>query len=229
MSKRIGVIIPAAGTGKRLGGVFKPFIEAGGKPIILRLLDLFAALPDISALCVAVPPGRIPDFKHIVNSSAGLSTLVEIVEGGTERPLSVRNAYERLSVSLSDDDLICIHDAARPLLSEEDLNRVIEAGWEYGAAFLAAKIKDTLKLVDENGFCTTTIDRSAVFAAQTPQVMKLGLLKKAYNGVIDYSLVTDEIMLMEKIGVKAFVVEPRHLNFKITTSEDLDLLRKFTS
>lgn len=229
MSKKIGVIIPAAGSGKRLGGVFKPFIDAHGKPIILRLLNLFAALPEISKICVAVPPDRIPEFREITESTLGLSGLVEIEEGGVERPLSVKNAYTSLSRFLSDDDLVCIHDAARPLLSEEDLNSVIQAGWEHSVAFLAARVKDTLKVVDEKGFCTSTIDRSSLFAAQTPQVMKSGLLKKAYEKVADCSKLTDEIMLMEKIGVKAFVVEPRHLNFKITTSEDLDLLRKLIS
>ncbi len=228
MSRRIGVIIPAAGAGKRLGGVSKPLIEIGGKPVILRLIGLFAGLPDVHRVCIAVPSVGVADFNRVIETS-GFRELTEIVEGGAERPQSVRNAFMSIRRLLSDDDLVCIHDAARPLLSGEDLNGVVAAAWEHGAALLASKVKDTLKVVNAGSFCESTIDRSKIFAAQTPQVMRAGLLSKAYGNVEDLSDVTDEIMLMERIGVKAFVVEPRHPNLKITTSEDLDLLRKIIS
>ena len=228
MAKKVGVIIPAAVAGRRLGGVSKPLIEVGGKPIILRLLALFGQSENVSGIFVAVPGAGMAEFRAMVKS-AGFRVRIEVVEGGAERPLSVRNAFEALRPSLSEEDLVCIHDAARPLLSKEDLERVIDAAWQHGAAFLASRVKDTLKAVDEDGFCTYTIDRTSVFAAQTPQVMKAGLLRKAYEEVADCSHLTDEIMLMEKIGVRAFVVEPRHLNFKVTTSEDLDLLKKIVS
>ena len=228
MAKKIGVIIPAAGAGKRLGGISKPLIEIGGKPIILRLFTLFARLRNVTKICVAVPVAGIAHFKRAAELS-GFGEFIEIVEGGVERSISVRNAYRVLGPLLSDDDLVCIHDAARPLLSEPDLARVIKAGWEHGAAFLASRVKDTLKLVDDEGFCATTIDRSRVFAAQTPQVMKSEFMRKAYEKVSDYVEVTDEIMLMEKIGVKAFVVEPRHLNLKLTTPVDLELIEKLIS
>lgn len=225
MGKKIGVIIPAAGAGKRLGGVSKPLIEVGGKPVILRLLALFSRLESVTSICIAAPENSLDHFRSIV-SSADHRPPIDIVEGGAERPLSVLNAFRSIQEGLSDDDLVCIHDAARPLLSKEDLECVIDAAWTHDAAFLAARVKDTLKLVDEKGFSISTIDRSGVFAAQTPQVIKTGLLREAYRKVKDFSRITDEIMLMEETGVKAFVVEPRHLNFKITTAEDLDLLKK---
>ncbi|MCL4510867.1 MAG: 2-C-methyl-D-erythritol 4-phosphate cytidylyltransferase [Bacteroidetes bacterium] len=225
MGRGIGVIIPAAGSGKRLGGLSKPLIEIGGRPIILRLLELFAELGDVKRICIAVQPENISDFRKIVEPME-LWGFMEIVEGGTERPSSVKNAFQNLKKSISEDDLVCIHDAARPLLSKTDLDRVIEAGWKHGAAFLAAKVKDTLKVVDESNFCVSTIDRSKIFAAQTPQVMTSKLLSRAYDAVSDFSDVTDEIMLLERIGVKAFVVEPHNLNLKLTTAEDLELLKK---
>lgn len=228
MGKGIGVIIPAAGTGKRLGGLSKPLIEIGGSPIILRLLNLFMELGNVRRICVAVPPGSISNFKNIVESTES-QAFIQIVEGGTERPASVKNAFQNLKKSISEDDLVCIHDAARPLLSKTDLDRVIEAGWKHGAAFLAAKVKDTLKVVDESNFCVSTVDRSKIFAAQTPQVLTSRLLSRAYDAVSDFSDVTDEIMLLERIGVKAFVVEPHNLNFKLTTAEDLELLKKLIS
>lgn len=228
MAGRIGVIIPAAGAGKRLGGVSKPLIEAGGKPIILRLLALFGRMENVTVICIAAPPSAVAGFRAIA-SAAQTAPPVEIVEGGSERPLSVKNAFLSIDSSLSDDDLVCVHDAARPLLNLEDLENVIAAGWKHGAALLGTRVKDTLKRVDEKGFCTGTIDRSEIFAAQTPQVMKAGLLRKAYAEVPDCSRLTDEIMLMESIGVNAFVVQTKHLNFKITTSEDLDLLKRLLS
>lgn len=228
MATKVGVIIPAAGAGKRLGGISKPLIEVGGKPILLRLLSVFARRSDVTRVCIAVPTGTIKDFRCVVEES-DLLRLTDIVEGGAERPMSVRNAFTELIPHLSDDDLVCIHDAARPLLSEEDLNSVVASAGKHGAAFLASKVKDTLKIVDDDGFCVSTLDRSKVFAAQTPQVMKAGFLKEAYDRVSDYSGVTDEVMLLERINVKAFVVAPRNVNFKITTSEDVDLLRRLIS
>lgn len=223
MEKRIGVIIPAAGAGRRLGGITKPLIEVGGKPILLRLLGLFAHLKNVVRICVAAPEGVLTEFRKIAEDS-GAAQLIEIVGGGAERALSVKRAYDSLRSFLSDDDLVCIHDAARPLLSKDDLTRVVDAAWEHGAAFLAARVNDTLKIVDEKGTCVSTIDRRNVYAAQTPQVMKAGFLKKGYETVPDCSTFTDEIMLMEKIGVKAFVVEPKNLNMKLTAPGDLKLI-----
>lgn len=222
------MIIPAAGAGKRLGGISKPLLEIGGRPALLRLIELFANLPGISQICVSAPAGALSDFRQLAESSR-FGSLTDIIEGGAERAISVRNAFDALSPQLSNDDLVCIHDAARPLLSEEDLKNVIQAALKHDAAFLASKVKDTLKAVDEKGFCLSTVDRSGLFAAQTPQVIRAGLLRKAYEKLPDYSSVTDEIMLLERIGVKAFVMESRHLNFKVTTAEDLDLLKKVIS
>ncbi|MFZ1082481.1 MAG: 2-C-methyl-D-erythritol 4-phosphate cytidylyltransferase [Candidatus Kryptoniota bacterium] len=228
MGKKIGVVIPAAGVGTRLGGVSKPLIEIGGQTLIGRLLNLFGELKQVETICVAVSRTNIIQIRKIVESLK-LQPVVQIIEGGIERPLSIKNAFDCLGHHLDEDDLICIHDAARPLLSKSDLEKVIDAGWQHDAAFLATKVKDTLKVVDDKNFCVSTIDRSRVYAAQTPQVMKAGLLSRAYKTVTNISDITDEIMLMEKIGVKAFVVEPHHLNLKLTTPEDLELIKKLIS
>lgn len=222
------MIIPAAGAGTRLGGVSKPLIELGGQPLIGRLLNMFTELKQVGKICVAVSQIDIIRFREIIQSLK-LQELVQIIEGGIERPLSVKKAFDSLADHINEDDLVCIHDAARPLLSKSDLEEVIDAGWKHDAAFLAVKVKDTLKVVDDKNFCVSTIDRSKVYAAQTPQVMKAGLLSRAYKTVTNIYGVTDEIMLMERIGVKAFVVEPCHLNLKVTTPEDLELVKKLIS
>jgi 4-diphosphocytidyl-2-methyl-D-erithritol synthase len=130
---------------------------------------------------------------------------------------------------LKDDDYICIHDAARPLLHIEDLKKVIEEADVYGGSFLAAPVKDTLKKSDGNGFSVETINRDDVFAAQTPQVFRVELMDKAYSKVNDLRNITDEVMLMESLGIRVKIVPARHPNFKITTEEDVELLRKITS
>ncbi len=228
MANGIGVILPAAGAGRRLGGVSKPLIEIGGEPVIRRLLKLFERLQGIKQICLAVPKAEMSAFERAMQPME-FQSFTTIVEGGTERQLSVRNAFQSLKEKLNNDDLVCIHDAARPLLSSEDLDKVISAGWKFGAAFLAAPVKDTLKKVDENNFCESTVDRSGLFAAQTPQVMTAGLLGRAYREISDLTGVTDEMTLLERIGVKSFVVEPSHINPKITTPDDLELLLRLTS
>lgn len=228
MGKGIGVIIPAAGAGNRLGGLSKPLVEVGGYPLISRILNLFRELRGVKKICLAVPKIAINSFNEILQSSESVE-LAEIVEGGEERSASVRNAYMCLQNYVNEDDLVCVHDAARPLLTKSDLDSVIAAGWKYGAAFLASKVKDTLKLVDDKNFCVKTVDRSSIYGAQTPQVMLSKFLSQAYKDVSGLSNVTDEIMLMEKISVKAFVVEPKNLNLKLTTPEDLELIRRLIS
>ncbi len=228
MSAGIGVIIPAAGAGSRLGGLSKPFIEVGGEAIIYRLLRLFSEATGVKLICLAVQQRDMLIFERLAQS-AELRSLVVVTQGGLERPLSVKNAFERIRNSLNKEDLVCIHDAARPLLSQEDLERVLSAASEHGSAFLATQVKDTLKVVDEDHFCQGTVDRSSMFAAQTPQVMRAQLLSRAYDETDNLAGITDEIMLLERIGVKAFVVEPLHINPKITTAEDLELVRRLTS
>ena len=222
------MIIPAAGAGNRLGGLSKPLVEVGGYPLISRILNLFRELRGVKKICLAVPKIAINSFNEILQSSESVE-LAEIVEGGEERSASVRNAYMCLQNYVNEDDLVCVHDAARPLLTKSDLDSVIAAGWKYGAAFLASKVKDTLKLVDDKNFCVKTVDRSSIYGAQTPQVMLSKFLSQAYKDVSGLSNVTDEIMLMEKISVKAFVVEPKNLNLKLTTPEDLELIRRLIS
>lgn len=227
MADAIAVIIPAAGSGKRLGGISKPLIDVGGRPIILRLLDLFSSFPGVGVICVAVPAGEMSTFRKIAAASGAKKIMV--VEGGAARAVSVKRAFDAVRDSLSDGDLVCVHDAARPLLHPSDLGRVIDACRKHDAALLAVRVKDTLKQVDGEGFCRGTIDRGSLYAAQTPQVIRKSLLSKAYDRARDLAGLTDEIMLLEGIGKHAFVVEPEHPNFKVTTPEDLDILRKLIS
>ena len=228
MHRNIGVIIPAAGSARRLGGISKPLIKIGSEPAIIRLVRLFAGLQSLKCICISTTIELAETLSELVES-AGQSHLVRIVQGGDERPVSVRKGFEEIRDDLREEDLVCIHDAARPLLSNPDLNRVIDAADRYQVAFLATRVKDTLKRVDSEGYSEATVDRRELFAAQTPQVMTKVLLSKAYRNFSDLTDATDEIILMEKMGIKSKVVEAEHLNMKITTTEDLELLAKIIS
>ncbi len=228
MKGNVGVIIAAAGSGRRLGGLHKPLIEVGGKPIIFQVASLFATLPNATVICIVCQKSDSEIIrKSIQNIPFGGKW--EIVEGGEERAYSVRNGFSAIRMFLKDDDYVCIHDAARPLLHIEDLKKVIEEADLYGGSFLAAPVKDTLKKSDGNGFSVETIKRDDVFAAQTPQVFRVELMDKAYSKVNDLRNITDEVMLMESLGIRVKIVPARHPNFKITTEEDVELLRKITS
>ncbi len=225
MTGGIIVILPAAGSGSRLGGISKPLIEIGGRTILSRVLSLFAGLTKVKKICIAAPTPLLPAFQKVLMSSKP-AVPVELVEGGSTRAYSVRNAFEYVKPILENDDLVCIHDAARPLLSKADLDSVIAAGFKHGAAFLAVKIKDTLKVVGDDHFCMKTVDRKGVYGAQTPQVMFSKYMAKAYDSTPELTGITDEIMLVERIGVRAYAVQPEHFNPKLTTPEDLEVIRK---
>ncbi|MGC8595999.1 MAG: 2-C-methyl-D-erythritol 4-phosphate cytidylyltransferase [Candidatus Kryptoniota bacterium] len=226
--RNIGVIIAAAGSGKRLGGVHKPLIEVSGKPIIFHVSSLFASLSDVSVICIVC---QLSDREAIQKAIRNIpfNGRWEFAEGGEERPYSVRNGFRAIRRLLKDKDYICIHDAARPLLHIEDLESVIKGAELHGAAFLAAPAKDTLKRSDSEGFSIETIDRDGVFGAQTPQIFRTELLDRAYSEVKEIGNMTDEVMLMEIMGIKVKIIPARHPNFKITTEEDVELLRKITS
>jgi 2-C-methyl-D-erythritol 4-phosphate cytidylyltransferase len=205
------LIIAAAGTGSRLGRREpKALVPLLGRPLISWTLDAFAAIPFEGAV-IAAPPGRERDFEALVGSRA------RIVAGGDTRAASVRRAFDGLSAGPR--DLVCIHDAARPLVAAAEVLSVLEAAGVSGAAIAATRIVDTVKQV-ENERIVATLDRRCLFAAATPQVFRADLLARALASGSD---VTDEATLLERMGVAVSPVTVSRLGFKVTTPEDLEL------
>lgn len=205
------LIVPAAGMGQRLGRMEpKALASLAGRPMIGWTLDALRGVPFVRAV-VAAPPDREAEFKSVVAGRAA------VIAGGDTRAASVRLAFHALDPS--DTDLVCIHDAARPLTSGAEVESVLEAAGQSGAAIAATPIADTVKQV-ESGYVVATADRRSLFAAGTPQVFRADLLRRALAAGEE---ATDEASLLERLGIPVAVVEVSRLGFKITTPEDLEM------
>jgi 2-C-methyl-D-erythritol 4-phosphate cytidylyltransferase len=205
------LIIAAAGEGRRLGRLEpKALVPLLGRPMIAWTLDALSAVPFRHAV-VAATPGREADFEEVVRGRA------RVVAGGATRGDSVRRAFE--SLDASPEDLICIHDAARPFVTSAETISVVDAAQGTGAATAATPVVDTLKRVD-GGRVASTLDRGCLFAAGTPQVFRADLLARALAAGRD---TTDEATLVEALGVAVAVVSVSRLGFKVTTPADLEM------
>jgi len=173
-------------------------------------LDALRGVPFARAV-VAAPPGREADFEAVVAGRAA------VIAGGDTRAASVRLAFH--SLDPSDADLVCIHDAARPLASRAEAQSVLDAAARAGAAIAATPIADTVKHV-ESDYVVATADRRSLVAAGTPQVFRANLLRRALAAGEE---ATDEASLLERLGIPVAVVEVSRLGFKITTPEDLEM------
>lgn len=205
------LIVPAAGMGRRLGRPEpKALAPVAGRPMIDWTLEALRPIAFARAV-VAAPRGREKEVEHIVAGRAA------VIAGGDTRAASVRLAFR--SLDSSDSDLVCIHDAARPLVTGDEARSVLNAAGREGAAIAATPIADTVKRVHSDRVVATE-DRRALVAAGTPQVFRADLLRRALEAGEDS---TDEASLLERIGIPVTVVRVSRLGFKITTPEDLEL------
>ncbi len=214
----LGVAIPAAGMGRRMGGKRKPLLELRGEPILLHTLRPFLAHPRVVAIAVALAPEEYEDPPPWLRELKGP---VELVLGGATRGESVWNALKALPTSV---DLVAVHDAARPMVTGEIIDRCIRAVSRNRGAVAGWPAVDTLKRVGEGGEILATLPRNEVWHAQTPQVFPRDLLKRAYesaaaSGISD----TDDSALVERVGGEVVMVEGSPSNLKVTLPQDLSL------
>ena len=222
--KDVAVILAAAGRSSRFNDPYqkKVYATVHGKPVWQYSAQLFADHPRIAQIIMTIAQ---EDKAMVQEKFSGNLTLfgVEIVFGGQERCDSVRNALERIKPGIS---LVAIHDAARPCLSRQSLNQVIEEASKHGAAILASPIRATVKRVDPNSNkITETVSREGLWQAQTPQVFRTEDLKRGYANVSGKP--TDDAQVIEKLGIGIKVVESPESNLKITTKEDLRTVEAF--
>ena len=224
MSPSVAVIIPAAGFGTRMNLDHpKQYHLLAGIPMLVRTVRAFIgteidAVP-IDGIVVAVPEDRIEKTKMLFDQYGLLSARLKIIAGGRRRQDSVKAGLAALDPGI---DIVLVHDGARPLVSSEIIARCYAAVLQDGAAIVAIPVKDTLKKAGGDGRVVATVDRAALWQAQTPQGAKRELLERAYlvNGEAD---VTDESSLLEKAGISVTIVEGSETNMKITRPEDLAL------
>jgi 2-C-methyl-D-erythritol 4-phosphate cytidylyltransferase len=231
---KVIVIIPAAGLGTRMApptpgkGKSKQFTELNGTPILIHTLRKFSASIAVTEIYIALRPEEMTEFRGRLQKET-LRTRVELVPGGEHRQQSVANALEAITASL--DDIILVHDAVRPFVSEDIIGQVIQAAQKYGAAIAGMPAVDTVKQVDrtaEGAVITATIPRERVVMAQTPQGFRYGVLKKAFDdATADGFLGTDEASLIERAGGEVAVVMGSPRNIKITTPSDMELAEFF--
>lgn len=223
MNRHVVAIIPAAGLGQRIGRGAKSFLSINNEPILLWICRVFQLEDLVNGIIVAVPPGEEMRAEKILSSS-GITKILKIVTGGAIRQESVANALNVLPEWLNGDDLVAVHDAARPLLSREYLDKVLKEACETGAALLAVPVKDTIKMAGNDKVVLSTPSRDTLWAAQTPQVFCKDIIERAYEAAFAEGFVgTDDASLVERIGVKVKIVESIYENMKITTPEDLIL------
>jgi 2-C-methyl-D-erythritol 4-phosphate cytidylyltransferase len=218
----IWAIVPAAGRGARFGGeVPKQYLPIAGEPLIAHALDALLAEPRVEGAVVALAAddARWPGWT----SRAGKP--LRRCDGGGERADSVLAALHALPATVGDDDLVLVHDAARPNLRVDDVTRLIDAALGHAdGAILAAPVRDTLKRAGRDGAIAATEPREALWRALTPQAFRRGPLTRALQAARDAgAVVTDEAMAMERAGARPRLVEGREDNLKVTTPADLAL------
>lgn len=217
-------IIPAAGQGKRFGGA-KQFQLLAGKPLFLHAVETFESSPLITGICLPVPEAEIEPVRKWIEKTS-FKKILKIVPGGQERQDSVKKGFEAIPPS----DLIIVHDGVRPLVTRDLIEKTIQGAQEFGGCVVGLPLKETTKRVDPKMFITETVDRNTLWSIQTPQAFRYEIFQKAIEKAeIDHFLVTDEAMLVERIGVKVKVIEGSPYNIKITTPEDLRIAESFLS
>jgi 2-C-methyl-D-erythritol 4-phosphate cytidylyltransferase len=255
---KIVVIIPAAGLGTRMVSApaakkpvvkdpiarervsrdkdkktvpTKQFAELQGTPILIHTLRKFASNPEVGEILVALRKSEIEPFRERLTRESPeiLKKKTVLLEGGENRQLSVANALA--AVSASAEDIVLVHDAVRPLVTDEIIHQVIAAAEKYGAAIAGVPAVDTVKQVDrtaEAAIIKATIPREKIVLAQTPQGFRYDVLKKAFDeAMADGFTGTDEASLVERSGHQVAVVMGAVRNMKITTPADMELAEFF--
>jgi 2-C-methyl-D-erythritol 4-phosphate cytidylyltransferase len=211
------VILPAAGQGKRMGaGRNKLFLELNEVPVLIHTLKVFEADEACEGIILAVHPQDEPECKEMLKKY-NIHKVMGLAAGGKERQHSIFNALK----TVKSEGIVLVHDAARPFIQMEQIHRLFETARETGAAIIGVPAKDTMKKV-VGGKVVETVERSSLWAVQTPQAFRVSLLREAYEQAEkDNFLGTDDASLVERLGHSVSIVEGDYDNIKLTTPEDL--------
>lgn len=219
--QQLALIIPAAGSGERLGGdVPKPYLELAGKTILEHSLLKFKQVSGLGEVIVST------SAKYVTQTEEMLATIFPdvscfVVKGGNERQDSIRNALEKISGKTG---LVAVHDAVRPFITVQDIEKCVEKASLWGGAVLAIKAKDTIKISGTDMEIVQTPDRKNLWHTQTPQIFWAALIREAYDYAEKYNIYgSDDSSLVEQVGGKVVLVQGSDINFKITYPLDLKI------
>jgi len=213
----LSAIIVAAGSSQRMG-FDKLLALLGDKPVLAHTIDAFERTPLVDEIILVTRADRVPELEELVRQNR-FQKVRQIIAGGEQRQDSVRAGLERVTGT---SGFIAVHDAARPLVTPEQIERVFSCAREHGAAALAEPVTDTIKRADKNHVVTGGVPRENLYAMQTPQIFARDLLERAYAAVAaDKLSITDEVSAVEHLGEKIVLVANDEWNVKITYPRDL--------
>lgn len=221
----VRVLIPAAGAGRRMGaGTSKQYLELAGRPVLARTLQVFEQHPLVDSITLIVPQEEILFCEKAIVAAGGFHKVTSVVAGGAERQDSVYRGLQACGATA--DDLILVHDGARPLLGSGVIDRIVDALRQHGACLAAVPVKDTVKEV-RDGCVVNTPDRETLWLAQTPQGFRYDLIRTAHERAAEQGVrATDDAQLAEWAGATVRVVQGDYSNLKITTPEDLPVAER---
>lgn len=212
------VVLPAAGSGKRMGaGQNKLFLKLLEKPILVHTLEVFQQDPACTGIWLAVKPEERGFIQKMLEDYR-ITKVKGLPDGGAERQHSVHSCMKEMQQV----DIVLVHDAARPFITHDIIAKLVQNAHNHGAAIAGVRVKDTMKKVSQNGIIEETVDRESLWMVQTPQAFRFELIMEAEDVAEKVGFLgTDEAMLMERLGHQVHIVESSYENVKMTTQEDL--------
>ena len=220
MDNNLRVVIAAAGVGRGMvGEINKQYRLLLSRPVLAYSIDVFEAHPQVDEIVVVAHPDEVNYCQREVIGRYGYKKVSRVIPGGAERQDSVWAGLQSLG---TDTAYVAVHDGARPLLSKQLIDRLLESAREWGAAIPGVMARDTLKMIDRDEFVGHTLDRSVVSLIQTPQIFQYQELIRAYECAYRDDLMgTDDASLFEVYIGRVKVVPGEANNIKMTTTEDL--------
>lgn len=217
---RCAALVAAAGSSSRMGGINKLLEPLDGIPVLVRTLTALERAQRVDSIVIATREEDLITVSQLCKTY-GITKCKKVIRGGEDREHSVLLAALEAD---PDTELLAVQDGARPLVSPDLIDRVIEAAQRCGAAAPAVPVKDTVKTVREDGAVEETLERSRLRAVQTPQVFEASLLKAALQAALEEgAALTDDCSAVERLGKVVYLIEGEETNLKITTPTDLIL------
>jgi 2-C-methyl-D-erythritol 4-phosphate cytidylyltransferase len=218
---QVTAIVLAAGAGRRIGGdVAKGFLPIAGRALVLRTLDRMFAAQTVTEVILVVAPEEIDRCRAMLNADSALRDRPCVLQsGGTTRQQSARRGLDRVG---ADTDMVIIHDGARPFVSAHLIDHCVECAFEKGAVIVGLPARNTVKIVGDDRLVRSTPERRWLWEIQTPQVFHKEVIIAAHRQAENDGIeVTDDAMLVERLGKPVYVLEGERTNLKITLPEDL--------
>ena len=220
MDEWVAVVVPAGGSGTRMGNeIPKQFLQLGGVPLLIHALRVFESSRTIAEIVVVVPRDSVTYCQEELLPQFAFSKISAVTAGGARRQDSVWNGLQAVDERTK---IVVVHDAVRPLVTGAMVEEVVGGARTHGAAIVAIPLHDTVKQVTPDGMIETTLDRQRLWSAQTPQAFDVELLREAHRSSHEAGVeATDDAFLVERIGHRVAIVNGSPDNIKITRPEDL--------